>query len=199
MSSDLTTSLLVAARYHRHVHSSGDQLLGLREIERHSSKAAPALAGGLPALRPPRAHRGRRAVLQLQRRQQVRHQVAREQHSLDRPLRQRLVRCEEGVGPVLDLGRRLAPRGRDLHELRVRQVGEARRHTRGGRHLCLRSLRVRALLGFRRGVVEASIFGVPKKPARAARGARSAPEGRREAPRSGAGCRAAAQSAAAGG
>ena len=42
-------------------------------------------------------------------------------------------------------------------------------------------------------------FGVPKKPARAARGARSAPEGRREAPRSGAGCRAAAQSAAAGG
>ncbi len=42
-------------------------------------------------------------------------------------------------------------------------------------------------------------FRVPKKPARAARGARSAPEGRREAPRSGAGCRAAAQSAAAGG
>ena len=42
-------------------------------------------------------------------------------------------------------------------------------------------------------------FRVPKKPARAARGARSAPEGRREAPRSGAGCRAAAQSAATGG
>ena len=38
-----------------------------------------------------------------------------------------------------------------------------------------------------------------KRAARAARGARSAPEGRREAPRSGAGCRAAAQSAAAGG
>ena len=42
-------------------------------------------------------------------------------------------------------------------------------------------------------------FRVPKKPARAARGARSAPEGPHEAPRSGAGCRAAAQSAAAGG
>ena len=42
-------------------------------------------------------------------------------------------------------------------------------------------------------------FRVCKRPARAARGARSAPEGRREAPRSGAGCRAAAQSAAAGG
>ena len=39
----------------------------------------------------------------------------------------------------------------------------------------------------------------PRKVARAARGARSAPEGRRGAPRSGAGCRAAAQSAAAGG
>ena len=38
-----------------------------------------------------------------------------------------------------------------------------------------------------------------KRAARAARGARSAPEGRRGAPRSGAGCRAAAQSAAAGG
>ena len=42
-------------------------------------------------------------------------------------------------------------------------------------------------------------FRVCKRAARAARGARSAPEGRREAPRSGAGCRAAAQSAAAGG
>ena len=35
----------------------------------------------------------------------------------------------------LDLGRRHASRGRDLQELRVRQVGEARRHPRGGRHL----------------------------------------------------------------
>ena len=42
-------------------------------------------------------------------------------------------------------------------------------------------------------------FRVPEMAARAARGAPSAPEGRREAPRSGAGCRAAAQSAAAGG
>jgi len=42
-------------------------------------------------------------------------------------------------------------------------------------------------------------FRVPEMVARAARGARSAPEGRRKAPRSGAGCRAAAQSAAAGG
>ena len=42
-------------------------------------------------------------------------------------------------------------------------------------------------------------FHFGKRVARAARGARSAPEGRREAPRSGAGCRAAAQSAAAGG
>ena len=42
-------------------------------------------------------------------------------------------------------------------------------------------------------------FRVPEMAARAARGARSAPGGRREAPRSGAGCRAAAQSAAAGG
>ena len=42
-------------------------------------------------------------------------------------------------------------------------------------------------------------FRVPEMGARSAWGARSAPEGRREAPRSGAGCRAAAQSAAAGG
>ena len=56
----------------------------------------------------------------------MRHQVVREQNSLDGPLRQRLVRCEEGIGPFHDLGRRLAARGRDLQELRVRQVGEAR-------------------------------------------------------------------------
>ena len=42
-------------------------------------------------------------------------------------------------------------------------------------------------------------FRVPRKVARAARGARRAPEGWRVAPRSGAGCRAAARSAAAGG
>eukprot|EP00964_Phaeocystis_antarctica_P015967 scaffold8836_cov62-Phaeocystis_antarctica.AAC.11 len=42
-------------------------------------------------------------------------------------------------------------------------------------------------------------FRVPEMVARAARGACSAPEGRREVLRSGAGCRAAAQSAAAGG
>ena len=80
-----------------------------------------ALAGCLPAVCPPRAHRGRRAILQLQRRQQVWHQVTREQHSLARPLRQRLVRCEDGVGLILDLGRRLPPGGRDLQELRVRR------------------------------------------------------------------------------
>ena len=42
-------------------------------------------------------------------------------------------------------------------------------------------------------------FRVSRKAARAARRARSAPEGQKIAPRSGAGCRAAAQSAAAGG
>ena len=44
-----------------------------------------------------------------------------------------------------------------------------------------------------------AFFDVVNNDARAARGARSAPEGRREAPRIGAGRRAAAQSAAAGG
>ena len=151
---DFTTSLLVAARYHRHVEEMAyaEQIL-VREVERHFSQAAPALTGGLPALRPPRAHRGRRTVLQLQRRQQVWHKVTREQHSLDCPLRQRLVRCEDGVGPVPDLGRRLAPRGRDLHELCVRQVGEARRHTRGGCHLI-------SLLGRARSSASSARFAV---------------------------------------
>ena len=57
--------------------------------------------------------------------------------------------------------------------------------------------RVRVLLSLT--TEKGHFFRVCKRPARAARGARSAPEGRREAPRSGAGCRAAAQSAAAGG
>ena len=124
---------LVAATCHRHVERACAEQIP-REVERHPCQAAPALAGCLRAVRPPRAHGGRRAVRQLQRRQQVWHQVTREQHSLDRPLRQRLVRCEDGVGPVLDLGRRLAPGGRDLQELRVREVDEARGQTRGGRH-----------------------------------------------------------------
>ena len=55
----------------------------------------------------------------------------------------------EGVGSLHDLGRRVAPRGRDLHELRVRQAGEARRHSEAGGISRLRSLRVRAPLGFR--------------------------------------------------
>jgi len=38
------------------------------------------------------------------------------------------VRGENGVGPVPDFGRRLAPCGRDLQELRVREVGEAERN-----------------------------------------------------------------------
>ena len=57
-------------------------------------------------------------------------QVTREQHPLDRPLRQWLVRGENGVGPVPDLGRRLAPCGRDLQELRVREVEKAERYPR---------------------------------------------------------------------
>eukprot|EP00964_Phaeocystis_antarctica_P012806 scaffold7026_cov65-Phaeocystis_antarctica.AAC.5 len=94
---------LVAARFHRHFQRDFAEQI-LRKVERHLSQAAPALARCLPAVRPLRAHRARRATLQLQRRQQVWHQVTREQHSLNRPLRQRLVRCENGVGPVLDIG-----------------------------------------------------------------------------------------------
>eukprot|EP00964_Phaeocystis_antarctica_P096494 scaffold62767_cov64-Phaeocystis_antarctica.AAC.1 len=94
---------LVATRYHRKAeHLCAEQIL--REVERHSCQAAPALASSLPAACPPRAHGGHRAILQLQRRQQVWHQVTREQHSLDRPLWQRLVRCKNGVGPILDIG-----------------------------------------------------------------------------------------------
>eukprot|EP00964_Phaeocystis_antarctica_P006799 scaffold3677_cov58-Phaeocystis_antarctica.AAC.2 len=107
---------LVAVRYHSYVKQSCAEQV-LREVERHLSQATPALARCLPAVRPLRAHGGRRAILQLQRRQQVWHQVTREQHSLDRPLRQRLVRCKNGVGPVLDIGRRLAPCGREFQEL----------------------------------------------------------------------------------
>eukprot|EP00964_Phaeocystis_antarctica_P136276 scaffold100706_cov70-Phaeocystis_antarctica.AAC.2 len=106
-----------------------------RKVERHSCQAAPALAGCFPAVRPSRAHGGRRAVRQLQRCQHVRHQVTREQHSLNRPLRQRLVRCDNGVGPVPDFGRRLAPCGRDFQELRVREVEKAQRYARDRRHL----------------------------------------------------------------
>eukprot|EP00964_Phaeocystis_antarctica_P060440 scaffold36048_cov59-Phaeocystis_antarctica.AAC.8 len=55
---------LIAARYHRRAQRDFVEEI-LRKVERHLSQATPALAGCLPAVRPLRAHRGRRAVLQL--------------------------------------------------------------------------------------------------------------------------------------
>ena len=93
---------LIVAWDHCHVLQVYEQLLG--KVERHSRQAAAALAGSLPALRPQRAHRGRRTVLQLQQPQQVRRQITREQHSLDQPLRQRLLRGEDVFGLAHDFG-----------------------------------------------------------------------------------------------
>eukprot|EP00964_Phaeocystis_antarctica_P068852 scaffold41746_cov67-Phaeocystis_antarctica.AAC.6 len=129
--------LLIVARNHRHrqgpegQEGPGEQLLW--KVERHSRQAAAALAGSLPALRPQRAHGGRRTILQLQRRQHERHQVTREQHSLDRPLSQRLVRGEDGFGLGRDFGRSLASSDGDLQELRVRELEEMCSQLRGSR------------------------------------------------------------------
>eukprot|EP00964_Phaeocystis_antarctica_P029447 scaffold16589_cov69-Phaeocystis_antarctica.AAC.5 len=62
-----------------------------REFERHLLQPAAGLVGRLPPGQPLRAHGCRRPVLRLQRSQDVRHQVSREQHALDSPERQRVV------------------------------------------------------------------------------------------------------------
>ena len=74
---------------------------------------------------------GSRTVFQLQRRQYVWHQITREQHSLNQPLRQRLVRGEGGLGSARVFGESLAPSDGDFQELRVRELGETRRQPRG--------------------------------------------------------------------
>eukprot|EP00964_Phaeocystis_antarctica_P076315 scaffold47182_cov57-Phaeocystis_antarctica.AAC.3 len=105
-----------------------------RKVESNSHQAAAALAGSLPALRPQGAHGGRRTVLQRQRRQHMRYQITREQHSLDQPLRQRIIRGEDSFGVVRDFGRCLASCDSDLVELRVRELEETRRQSRGWHH-----------------------------------------------------------------
>eukprot|EP00964_Phaeocystis_antarctica_P038452 scaffold21994_cov71-Phaeocystis_antarctica.AAC.2 len=68
---------LVAARYQAKRSECTEHIEQQipREVESHSCQAPPALARCLPAVRPPRAHRGHCTVRQLQRRQQVWHQV----------------------------------------------------------------------------------------------------------------------------
>eukprot|EP00964_Phaeocystis_antarctica_P134525 scaffold98808_cov69-Phaeocystis_antarctica.AAC.13 len=126
--------LLIVARDHRQVQVSRAAIWlwleqVLRKVERHSCQVAPDLVSCLPTVSPLRAHGGCRAILQLQRRQQVRQQIAREQHPLDHPL----VRGEYGVSLCLDFGRRLASCESDFQQLRARELVESRQ-TRGGRH-----------------------------------------------------------------
>eukprot|EP00964_Phaeocystis_antarctica_P012233 scaffold6758_cov56-Phaeocystis_antarctica.AAC.5 len=72
-----------------HVQKTCAELLW--QVARHLLQPTARLVGRLPPGQPLRAHRCRRPVLRLQRSQDVRHQVRREQHALDRPERQRVV------------------------------------------------------------------------------------------------------------
>ena len=91
----------------------------------YDPQAAAWLIRGFPALGPQRAHRSRCAVLRLQWREQMLHQVLREQHALDGPLWHRLLSGDDGVGGVACGGTAGAKLCRELHQRVVRQRGES--------------------------------------------------------------------------
>ena len=108
------------------------------QLERHLLQPAAGLVGRLPPGQPLRAHRCRRPVLRLQRPQDGRHQVRREQHALDQLVGQRLVGGHALLGDGLQRGAvRAQPRGQVCEHV-VRELAQPQAQP-AGRHDGVRS------------------------------------------------------------